>query len=80
MDINDLRNYDFFILNYREHTSIAINVIKENHFEGITFYKTNLGWSLNPTKIGRGFIANDKQNLDFTGNFEVAMDNADQTK
>lgn len=80
MTIDDLKNYDFFILRLREHKSIAINIINNNGDEGIMFYKTNLGWSLNPTKIGKGFLSNCREDFDYTNNFNVALDVADQTR
>jgi hypothetical protein len=79
-DVEQLSEFDFFIINLREHTSIAINVVEDKQFIGIAFYKTNLGWSFNPTKIGRGYLSNCKEDFDYTNNFQVAKDNADQTK
>lgn len=78
--IEDLKGFDFYILNYREHKSIAINFADDNQYKGYTFYKTNLGWSINPTKMGNGYVTNMGDELDFTKSFAVAVDVADQTK
>lgn len=77
--VSQLSEYDFYILNLIENKSIAINVIEDNQYTGITFYKTNLGWELNPTKIGKGYLSNMKDALDYTNDFEKAKQHADQT-
>lgn len=78
--VEALSDYDFYILNLRENKSIAINMFDDEQYRGITFYKTNLGWSLNPTKIGKGFLTSCKDDFDYTKDFELAKSNADQTK
>lgn len=78
-EVNQLVGYDFYILNLIENESIAINIIDDNCYVGITFYKTNLGWSLSPTKIGKGYLSQIAEHFDYTNNFQLAKDHADQT-
>lgn len=57
-------------LNRNELRSIAIQSASDIGFEGISFKENNTGWSLNPIKIGRGYIS--LGNFDFTEQFEEA--------
>jgi len=80
VDIAQLKEFDFYILKLREHESIAINFSDDEQYKGYSFYKSNLGWHINPCKIGKGWVTNSKDCIDFTKSFLVAIDNADQTK
>lgn len=73
--VEDLKDYDFFILNKKDHVSIAINFISDNEYRGISFTEHNTGWSLNPIKIGKGWITNSPE-LDFTKSYDEAFKNA----
>lgn len=69
----------FYLLNLSrdEHgrlSSIAVEKATEEQFEGICFKEDNTGWSLNPIKIGRGFISRSK--FDFTEDFQEAEQHA----
>lgn len=79
-DVTQLDTYDFYILNLIEKKSIAINVTEDNQYIGITFYKTNMGWELNPTKIGKDYLSQINDHFDYTVNFEKAKNHADQTR
>jgi len=80
LTIDDLDGFDFYIINRREHKAIAINFTDDKQYTGYTFYKNNLDWEINPTKIGKGFITNMGEQLDFTKSFATAISVADQTK
>jgi hypothetical protein len=68
----------FFILdkNPNELRSIAVEKIFSDQFHGIAFKEWNTGWSLNPIKIGKGFITNCGDKMDFTQDFEEAIKHA----
>ncbi len=55
-------------------SSIAVEGATDTHFEGVYIREDNTGWSMNPVKIGRGFIS--KGNFDFTEIFEDAKAHA----
>lgn len=73
-------DFNFYLLDRRDNKSIGIESDKGEEYIGVTFYKTNEGWELEPTKIGKGFITLWEGRYDFTKNKELAIQNADQTK
>lgn len=62
----------FYLLdkNPYELRSVAVEKVGKHGYEGVVFKESNLGWEVNPFKIGKGYIAN--SNFDFTENFEEA--------
>jgi hypothetical protein len=54
--------------------SIAVEKSTDEQFEGISFTEDNTGWSLNPIKIGRGYIS--RTMFDFTEDFQEAANHA----
>lgn len=66
----------FFLLdkNPNEIRSIAVEKEIKDGYEGLSFKEWNTGWSINPFKIGKGFISNGK--FDFTENFDEAVKHA----
>jgi len=61
-------------LNRNELRSMAIEKIHENGYEGVSFMEWNTGWSINPVKIGKGFISLGQ--FDFTENLQEAINHA----
>ncbi len=80
MTHDEIKAAEFFILDKRDNVSIAVFVSEVAGFNGYTFYKTNLGFSINPTKVGRGFIALQPNRFDFTIDYQEAFNHSDQTK
>ncbi len=58
-------------LNKNELRSIAVREIVNNGYEGVSLKESNIGWSINPIKIGKGFISLGK--FDFTEIFTEAI-------
>lgn len=66
----------FYLLdkNRNELSSIAVERIDDVGYHGISFKEWNTGWSLNPIKIGKGFIS--LSDFDFTEKFQEAKNHA----
>jgi hypothetical protein len=67
----------FFLLdkNPNELRSIAVEKIVDDVYHGYSLKEWNTGWSINPFKIGKGYITNSKS-FDFTENFDEAIQHA----
>lgn len=76
--LEEIKSSKFFILDRKERTSLAVTVSNDECYIGSTFYKNNLGWTFNPTKLGKGYLTN-AHDMDYTHNIEEAILNADQT-
>lgn len=61
-------------LNRNELSSIAVEKVVKDGYEGVSFKEDNTGWSISPIKIGKGFISNGK--FDFTEDFQEAVRHA----